>query len=263
MVAVSIRYTAEHAIRADAMRLPIRDQSVDCIVTSPPYWGLRLYGNNGQVEIGQRDLDVYIKELLIATEECWRILKDDCLLWLNIGDTASGSGGAGGDYNKGGSKAGKPKYKQGISGLPSTQWCLVPSRVAVALQAQGWLVRQWVTWDKERLRAEDLRHARRPGVSSEVILMLAKSPKHRFYPERLAERGNVWHFPPRTEGPKHLAPFPVELVERCVLPSTEPGDLVFDPFLGSGTTVRAAIRHQRRGAGVDLYAGMTGEELGL
>lgn len=263
MAVVNIRYTDESVARADATRLPIRSGGVDCIVTSPPYWGLRRYGNDGQLEIGLEDLDVYLKKLLLVTDECWRILRDDGLFWLNIGDTASGSGGAGGDYNKGGSKAGKPKYKQGISGLPSTQWCMVPSRLAVALQAQGWLVRQWITWDKERLRAEDLRHARRPGVSSEVILMLAKHPKHRFFADRLAERGNVWRFPPRTEGPKHLAPFPAELVERCVLPSTEPGDLVFDPFLGSGTTVRAAIRHGRKGAGVDLYAGMTGEELGL
>jgi hypothetical protein len=83
----------------------------------------------------------------------------------------------------------------------------------------------------------------------------------RFYPTALTETGSVWHFKPGGSGPAHLAPFPDELARRCILPSTLPGDIVLDPFHGSGTTARVAEAHGRRGIGVDLYAGRPIEEL--
>ena len=133
-------------------------------------------------------------------------------------------------------------------------WCLVPSRVALALQSSGWLVRSWITWNKERLRPESLAHVRRPGVSSEVILMLTKQRQYKFYPERLEDRGDVWTFPPQVARKKsHLAPFPDELARRCIAVSTDEGDVVFDPFAGSMTTLVVAEEMGRRGVGLDLY----------
>lgn len=232
---------------------PFEDDYFDAIVTSPPYFGLRKYGHS-EDEIGTGSLSEYLHDLDAVFKEAMRTLKPEGLLWINVSDTASGSGGAGGDYNKGGKQHGRPKYKQGKSGLAPMQWCNVPARLAIILQERGWLQRAEITWDKERLRPEDLKHARRPGVSSEKIYLFAKSRDHVFYPEELTERGNVWHFPPEGRAKNHQAPFPIELPKRCIECSTQRGDMVFDPFVGRGTTVEAAEMLGRVGVGLDLYA---------
>lgn len=239
-------------LRGDARHLasllPVK--SAACVVTSPPYWGLRVYGDD-PAELGATSLDDYLADIKRVGMAVSKVLRDDGVFWLNIGDTASGSGGAGGDYNRGGRKEGKPRYRQGKTAIPAMSWCLVPQRVAVAMSKQGWLVRSVITWDKGRIRPESLDHVRRPGVSHETILMLVKQPSYRFFPEGLVESGDVWHFPPAKGG--HLAPFPEELPRRAILASTEPGDLVVDPFSGSGTTLRVAHALGRRAVGVELY----------
>lgn len=258
-------------VAADARTIPLATNTVHTVITSPPYWGRRLYGDHPD-ELGIEDLHVYIATLAGVFDEVARVLRPDGTAWLNIGDTAAGSGGAGGDYNAGGAKAGKPKYRQGrptvptgeldllgdpvLAMIPNQSWCDVPGLVAAALKADGWLVRADITWDKGGRRPEDLGHVRRPGESSERIFMLTRSMRYRFWPERLAEPGNVWHFAPgKRSGPAHLAPFPDELARRCITPCTEPGDLVLDPFVGSGTVVKVAGACGRRAVGIDLYAG--------
>lgn len=237
----------------DARDLPLSGGSVQCVVTSPPYYSLRRYGDS-DLEIGTGSLDSYVADLRRVGEEIRRVLRDDGVFWLNLGDTASGSGGAGGDYNPGGVRDGQPRYRQGTTGVPPMSWCLVPQRVALGLQKDGWLVRSWVTWNKDRLRPESLQHVKRPGISSETILMLTKTRTYKFYPERLEERGNVWTFAPQVARKKsHLAPFPDELARRCVGTSTDPGDVVFDPFMGSGTTLHVAEAMGREAVGLDLY----------
>ena len=81
----------------------------------------------------------------------------------------------------------------------------------------------------------------------------ATSPRPKWYPSALTETGSVWHFPPGGSGDPHLAPFPDELARRCILPTTLPGDVVFDPFAGSGTVPRVAHQLGRRGIGLELY----------
>jgi hypothetical protein len=83
----------------------------------------------------------------------------------------------------------------------------------------------------------------------------ARAPKPRFFPSGLEETGSVWHFRPGGNGDSHLAPFPDELARRCILPTTLPGDVVLDPFSGSGTVPRVAAELGRRGIGIELYAG--------
>lgn len=244
--------------------------SVQCAVTSPPYFGRRRYGNDPG-EIGQGDLHVYIRDIVSVFRVVASVLAPSGVGWLNIGDTAAGSGGAGGDYNAGGSKDGQPKYRQGrctietvdrdlfgdpvLWEIPDGQWCDVPGLVAMALRRDGWLVRGDITWNKEQRRPEDLNHVQRPGESSERIFMLTRSMDYRFDPAGLVEQGDVWSFKPGGDGPAHLAPFPDELARRCLLPCVVPGDLVFDPFAGSGTTLRVAESLGCRGVGCDLYAG--------
>lgn len=238
---------------ADARNLPLRDESIDCVVTSPPYFGLRAYGDS-EAEMGRASLVEYLElEIRPTLTELLRVAKPRATTWFNIGDTASGSGGAGGDYNAGGGRAGRPKYRQGENPVPKGQWTLVPQRVALIAQDVGFYVRSWITWNKGHRRPESLDHVKRPGISSEIILMLAKRPNgYVWNPDALTDPGDVWTFP-SAKGQAHLAPFPDELPRRCILLSTHPGDVVLDPFVGSGTTVQVAEELGRVGVGFDLY----------
>lgn len=248
----------------DVVRDHVDDESVAVVVTSPPYFGRRVYGDS-DLELGARaeHLKTYVDRLVELFRELRRTLKPDGVAWLNLGDTAAGSGGAGGDHSVAGSKSWIPKYRQGPTGLAPRQWIGVPDRVRFALQEDGWLVRAAITWDKVNRRPEDLAHAKRPGESSERIFLLAKGWPHRFYPDRLVDAegnvdaGDVWRFKAKRAAgaPRHFAPFPDELVRRCILPSSEPGELILDPYAGSGTTLRVAAELGRRAIGVDLYAG--------
>lgn len=244
-------------IRADALKLPIRDGVVQCVVTSPPFLGQRVYGDSGD-EVGRCDsVADFCNEMVLFAEEVRRILKPDGSLWLNLGDKANGSGGAGGDYNKGGSKEGKvgfgkfydPEYEKG-------QFLDVPGKAVFALQLEGWRLRQAIVWNKLQESRESLKHVNRPRTSHEMIYMLTPGPgRCKFRPERLVETGSVWSFKPaQSEKKGHAAPFPDELPRRCILVSTDPGDLVVDPFVGSGSTSRVARELGRRSAGTDLYA---------
>lgn len=240
-------------VPSDARHLPFDNGMFQSIVTSPPYFGLRKYGDD-PTEIGTEDVDGYLQSMYDCAVEWRRVLDDTGVLWLNIADTASGSGGAGGDYNRGGGKEGKPKWRQGRPDRPHMQWLNIPHRVVEVFVDAGWLYRSCITWDKERLRPEDLNHTRRPGVSSEFVFMFTKGRDYKFHADRLpdGERGNVWRFPP-VKKTNHLAPFPEELPKRCIMLSTDVGDRVLDPFSGSHTTAVVADRYGRQGYGTDLY----------
>jgi DNA modification methylase len=249
-------------LRGNALEgLPFPDGMFHCAITSPPYWGLRSYGDDeGELGRSGQSLDEYLSELVTICAEVRRCLADDGLFFLNVGDTASGSGGAGGDYNDGGSKEDRPKWKQGDSGLPPRTWCNVPGQLALRLVEDGWLLRSEIVWDKGRERRESLAHVKRPRPAHEMIYMLAKQTPYRFFPDELTETGTVWHFPPESSGKKGQAPFPDELPRRCIEIATEPGDWVLDPFAGSGTTNRVAETMGRKAIGVDLYAEETPED---
>jgi len=238
-------------IKADARNLPFDDGRFSAIVTSPPYFGMRSYGDDNR-EIGKESLTGYFSDMQKCAEEWRRVTSDNGVLWLNIADTASGSGGAGGDYNRGGSKEGKPKWKQGSVDRPPMNWLNIPHRVADLFVEAGWLYRSCVVWDKGRMRPEDLAHSRRPGISHEFVFLFSKNRNYKFYADRLPEKGSVWHFPP-SRGRQHLAPYPLELPFRCILASTDEGDEVLDPFVGSGTTIEAAHSLRRSAVGCDLY----------
>lgn len=238
-------------LQGDARSTPFEDESFDCIVTSPPYYANRTYGDDDR-EIGTGDLQAYFDNMRQCAAEWLRISKPTGVLWLNIFDTAAGSGGAGGDYNRSGRKDGQPLYRQGEVDRPGPQWLNVPHRVVELFVGEGWLYRHCIIWNKERLRPESLNHVRRPGISHEYIFMLAKNRTYRFDPEALVERGSVWTFPPARKG-NHLAPFPMELPLRCIAPTTIAGDWVLDPFAGTGTTLDAASYLNRNSVGLDIY----------
>ena len=256
----------------------IEDGTVACAVTSPPYPRVKVYGNDDR-EIGLGStVNSYCEEMVQVASEVRKKLIPGGTYWLNIGEKSNFSGGAGGDYNpvgrfEGQRKAGRfadPNYPAGHIGITR--------KVEQALQDDGWRVRLSIIWDKSgRGEVGSMVHTRRPMLTHEYILMLAPDK----YPTRFNERaigspdfdfeladgtrqpfiepGSVWHFPPGSDMPeaKHPAPFPIELPRRCILLSTKPGDLVLDPFAGSGTAGRAAEMLGRRFVGVDLYAATT------
>ena len=135
--------------------------SVNMVITSPPYWGLRSYGEEAKVAWGdwegQLGLEphpqMYIDHLVEICREIRRVLTQDGSFYLNLGDTYYASGGAGGDYLPGGLREGQPRYKQSSSDrsnwLQPKQKLLIPSRVAVALQEDGWVLRDEIVWHKE------------------------------------------------------------------------------------------------------------------
>lgn len=260
-------------IRADARRIPLPDNSVQTVVTSPPYLRQRVYGDSPLEGGREETLEEYVLWLAGVFDEYRRVLHPSGHAWLNIGDKANGSGGAGGDWSRSRPDSDLAARQQRDRGpgkfldpaYQEASYLDVPGAVVAELIRRGWRLRMPVVWDKGRQAPESLHHVKRPRFQHEMIYLLSPSPRParkkerppaRFYPSLLEETGSVWRFPPGGSGPAHLAPFPDELARRCILPTTLPGDLVLDGFHGSGTTVRVAEELGRRGVGLDLYAGV-------
>lgn len=258
-------------IRADAHDLPIATGTVDVVVTSPPYLRQRHYGTDHETELGREDsLAAYVTSLADVFDELRRVMKPGTSsAWLNIGDKANTSGGAGGDWVKkkrpgftdAASTGGPGRFRD--PAYPDGSYLDVPGAVIAELLRRRWRLRMVIVWDKGREAPESLRHVRRPRWSHEMIYLLtpwerprtSSSPRPKFFPSALVETGSVWHFPTGSSGDPHLAPFPDELARRCILPTTLPGDIVLDPFAGSGTVPRVADDLGRIGIGTDIYAG--------
>lgn len=291
--------------------------SVDCCVTSPPYYGLRDYGMSEQIGLEETP-EEYIEKLVDVFREVKRVLKDDGTLWLNIGDSYAGNcsrvstGRAGmgdardGIYNR---KGGKPKDLIGI-----------PWMLAFALRSDGWYLRQDIIWSKPNPMPESVTD--RCTKSHEYVFLLSKRAKYFFNNEAIQEEateqniallekirfgGNkygdntdkkfsiysgqahkprtknmmddgqtpntmhkrreeglkdihyvvrnkrdVWVVPVQPTKEAHFATFPEALVEPCILAGSRPDGVVLDPFFGSGTTGRVAIKHGRGYIGIEL-----------
>jgi len=186
-------------------------------------------------------------------------LKDDGVIWINIGDTFAGSGGAGGDFRKG-KHASARNFRQSNPGnVCDRSLCLVPAKLAVMMVDNHWILRRDIIWDKGVVKPEDPGHTRRPGTQHEYVYMFAKNRGYKYHPEYHigsdAERGDVWHIAPNRVRKKSLAPMPDELARRCIELCTNEGDIVFDPFAGSGTVGKVAMGMGRVGIGMDLYGG--------
>lgn len=232
------------------------DSCVQSIVTSPPYWSLRDYGIEGQIGLDESMYD-YIGSLAQLFDETRRILREDGTLWLNIGDS----------YTSGNRKWRAPDRKnpaRAMNRRPATPEGLKPKdliglpwRLAFALQEQGWYLRSEVIWRKPNAQPESVRD--RPTVDHEQVFLFSKSEKYKY--NVAAVQGpngrrlrTVWDIKTKavTETKGHFATFPEELVERCLLLTSDKGDLVLDPFMGSGTTALVAGKLRRRFAGAEL-----------
>lgn len=243
--------------------------SANCAVTSPPYFGLRDYGVDGQIGAEASPAD-FIAAMVAVFREVRRVLADDGTLWLNLGDSYNARPG----QRKVGDKAGaKQATKRGstaspsrhVKGLPAKNLIGIPWRVAFALQDDGWLLRNDIIWSKPNAMPESVTD--RLSSRHEHLFMFAKGPRYWFDLDPIREAptshdktgtargknpGDVWSVPTRPFPGAHFATMPPALAERCIVSGCKPGGVAIDPFSGSGTTGQAALKHGRRYVGIDL-----------
>lgn len=165
--------------------------SVQCCVTSPPYLNLRSYLPDGHPDKdkeigGEQSVAEYVGRLVEVFREVRRVLRDDGVLFLNLGDSYNGSGGAGGDYGPGGLKEGQPKYAGSrMAGLKPKDLIGVPWECAFALRADGWYLRSEIIWHKKAPMPESVTD--RPTKAHEQLFLLSKSPKYYYDAEAIKE----------------------------------------------------------------------------
>ena len=172
-------------VRQRLKELP--EASVQCCVTSPPYWGLRDYGENGQIGLEQTP-DAYVAEMVAVFREVWRVLRDDGVLWLNLGDSYSGSGkGPAGNLGATNNERHMEHKHSAIvpAGLKPKDLVGIPWRVAFALQADGWYLRQDIIWSKPNPMPESVTD--RCTKAHEYLFMLTKSARYYFDNDAIRE----------------------------------------------------------------------------
>ena len=195
---------------------------------------------------GEPDVQTYTRDLLMILNACKRVLSPTGVLWLVLGDTYAGpSKGSGGKTKKQLTSAGTFFDRgQHLNEVPGKNLLGVPWEVALALRSAGWYLRSSIIWSKPNPMPESMKD--RPERSYEYIFMLTKSPRYKYHKSAVPEaRLNVWPMQAEPTGIPHYAAFPTELVRRCILLSTDPGDMILDPFAGIGTTNLVAQRLDR------------------
>jgi DNA modification methylase len=174
-------------IRGDARRLPLRDGCVACVVTSPPYWGLRDYGVADQIGL-EASPDAYVAHLVAVFREVRRVLNDDGTVWLNLGDSYAGVGAqTGGTKGKERGRREARMFRPGISwsGMKQKDLVGIPWRVAFALQADGWYLRADIIWHKPNPMPESVTD--RPTKAHEYLFLLAKRERYYYDAAAIAE----------------------------------------------------------------------------
>lgn len=246
----------------DSLKLlpSLESESIQCCVTSPPYWGLRDYEHSAQIGSESSPVD-YVSNLVQLFREVKRTLRDDGTLWLNIGDGYARNGGVG----KHGPNAIVGNTKKLIQkrnckvpdcwGLKDRDLLGMPWRVAFALQEDGWILRSKITWVKKNPMPESVKN--RPTSATEEIFLFAKSPTYYYNPDSIREESganlrNYWILNQEPGKHGHPAAFPRELARRCILLGSQEGDVILDPFGGSGTTGIVANELHRKAIVMEL-----------
>lgn len=242
-----------------ALRL-LPGDSVQTVVTSPPYWSLRDYDVDDQIGLND-ELEAYILSIVAAFDELRRVLRPDGTVWLNVGDS----------YTSGNRRYRAPDRKNRARamrvrpptprGLKPKDLIGVPWRLALALQADGWWLRSETIWHKPNAHPESVRD--RPTKAHETIFLLSKDQNYYYDTDSIrGPRGrrlrDVWDIPTeplRRNGAfadDHPAMMPLSLAEQCIALTSRRNSVVLDPYAGSGTTLLAANRLERRWVGIEL-----------
>ena len=235
------------------------DNTFNCAITSPPYWGVRDYGIKGQIG-AEPDINDYIKDLVSVFREVRRVLKPNGTFWLNIGNTYTSGGRTWrqeDSKNRGRGMSYRPPTPEGLKkkDLIGVAWML-----AMACQLDGWYLRNDIIWYKPNCQPESVRD--RMTVSHEYLFLFTKSEKYYFDQEAVKEattNGNglknkrsVWSINTEPFPDAHFAVFPKGLVRPCILAGSKENDLILDPFYGAGTVGVVANELGRRCVGIEI-----------
>ena len=261
----------------------MQSESIDCVVTSPPYWNLRDYKSEParygvwEGQLGLEDTpDLYISHLLMIFDEIKRVLKPTGACWVNIGDTY---------------------MSKDICGIRQKSLCLIPSRFAIAMTDRGWILRNENNWYKSNVMPSPIKD--RFTVDFEKFFFFTKSPKYyfkqqfeplkeesiarakraknntlefhdrivgtnsvhmkhndpnwkRFAPDNGRNCRTTWEIPLKGEHYNHIAMFPKALIERPIDACCPPGGVVLDPFCGSGTVLEYCFEHDIEAIGIEI-----------
>jgi DNA modification methylase len=246
----------------------LETESIQSVITSPPYWGLRDYGHAEQIGL-EKNPNEYINNMVKIFDEVLRVLKKDGTLWLNIADSYS-------------------SISDSKIGLKNKDLVGIPWMLAFALRMNGWYLRQDIIWSKPSPMPEPIKD--RCTKSHEYIFLLTKSSKYYFDYEAIREprvstgnnhqfggkkyndpdnliydsvgsiyksdgmrnKRDVWNVASKPFKGAHFAVMPELLVEPCLLAGSKPNDLILDPFAGSGTVGVVAKKHNRNFIGIEL-----------
>lgn len=223
------------------------DKSIDLCITSPPFWNLRDYGTEGQIGLEETP-QVYIDKLVDVFREVRRVLKDEGSFYLNLGDTYSTHSSSSKKHTHNFRKAdvaaenGIGTMKKGKTGLPEKNLVGIPWRVALALQSDGWILRNDIIWHKPNPTPGGQGKAfDRYTVSHEYLFFFTKKHKYLFNGEDVrtetkARPKDVWSITTKPFKGAHFAVYPPELITKPILASSPEEGIVLDPFMGSGTT---------------------------
>jgi site-specific DNA-methyltransferase (cytosine-N4-specific) len=237
----------------------IPDNTFQCCVTSPPYWGLRDYGIDGQIG-AETTVKGYLDSIVSVFEEVRRTLKPDGTLWLNIGDAYTSGGRTWRDGDKKNPARGMSYRAATPEGLKPKDLIGIPWKMAFALQEAGWYLRSDIVWNKPNAQPESVKD--RPTRSHEFVFLMSKSEKYYYDHAAVVEptveanktrnRRSVWSINTEPSKEAHFAMFPPKLVELCIQAGSQPESFVLDPFFGAGTVGMVASRMGRNCIGIEL-----------
>ena len=268
------------------------ERSVQTCVTSPPYFGLRDYGHDGQLGL-EPTPDEFVAALVAVFRGVRRVLRDDGTVWLNLGDSYAVNGGARSYGSTDGAlgRGDAPGFlRRAPAGLKPKDLLGIPWMVAFALRADGWYLRSDIIWSKPNPMPESVTD--RPTKAHEYVFLLSKGPRYFYDADAIREpndhpdrsgtnprlaistqpgntfqgrdgraiesnpegrnRRSVWTVATQPFPGAHFATFPPKLIEPCILAGCPEGGTVLDPFAGSGTTGVVALRHTRSFIGCEL-----------
>jgi len=287
---------AAEIFEGDAMEVlkQISSNSVQCVVTSPPYYGLRDYGDSRQLGL-ETTPGLYIERLVAISREIRRVLNEKGTYWLNLGDSYY-------NYRPGGDGLNRTGLQKNTQSLPESTHrrgsrqkgfkekdrMMIPARCAIALCDDGWYLRDEIVWHKPNPMPESMTD--RCTKAHEMIYMLTKSQDYYYDQEAIREKGvipagtlaakgsaerfnmpgvnsrppeykeydgfrikrSVWTVNTAQSPDEHFAIFPDDLIKPCILAGSKAGDIILDPFAGSGTTGKVAIQLGRNAILIEI-----------
>ena len=239
------------------------DEPARMCVTSPPYYGLRNYGDEeGQIGL-EESPEEYVQQLVKVFREVRNLLTEDGTLWLNMGDSyynyRPGKGQALVKQTVSKSKQDLPdkcaRRGNKLEGLKEKDLIGIPWMVAFALRADGWYLRQDIIWSKGNPMPESVRD--RCTKAHEYVFLLSKNQNYYFDVDAIKEptrrKRSVWNINKKGYKDAHFAVYPPELIKPCILAGSKKNDTILDPFMGSGTTAMVAKELGRYYIGCELH----------